>query len=157
MFISRFFFPFLAKKKDSIISCACACASSHYVRFSWFYWHFWANIVMHIWSMLQVCIIAIWSQGLILNSGRSYFGYMQLLAPGYLIHGLFWVQNGKNDYLQKMSVESWKSCIVIYLPITYSLLTWLQLLWWPQNSCLTACSCRRGTNHWASNAGHGTP
>ena len=27
---------------------------------------------MHICSMLQVCIIAIWSQGLILNSGRSY-------------------------------------------------------------------------------------
>ena len=43
----------------------------HYVRFSQFYWLFWANILMHICSMLQVCIIAIWSQGLILNSGRS--------------------------------------------------------------------------------------
>ena len=45
---------------------------THYVQFSQFYWHFWANLVMYICSMLQVCIIAIWSQGLILNSGRSY-------------------------------------------------------------------------------------
>ena len=44
----------------------------HYVRFSQCYWHFWANLVMHICFMLQVCIIAIWSQGLILNSRRSY-------------------------------------------------------------------------------------
>ena len=41
-------------------------------RFSRFFWHFWANLVMHICSMLQVCIIAIWSQSLILNSRRSY-------------------------------------------------------------------------------------
>ena len=33
---------------------------------------FWANLVMHIYSMLQFCIIVIWSQGLILNLGRSY-------------------------------------------------------------------------------------
>ena len=46
--------------------------SMYYVWLSRFYWHFWANLVMHICSMLQVCIIAIWSQGLILNSGRSY-------------------------------------------------------------------------------------
>ena len=45
---------------------------SHYVPFSRFYWHFGANLVVHICSMLQVCIIAIWSQGLILNLGRSY-------------------------------------------------------------------------------------
>ena len=45
---------------------------SHYVRFLWFYWHFLANLVMHICSMLQVRIIAIWSQGLILNSERSH-------------------------------------------------------------------------------------
>ena len=44
----------------------------HYVRFSRFYCHFWANLVMHICSMLQVRIIAIWSQGLILNSVKSY-------------------------------------------------------------------------------------
>ena len=35
----------------------------HYVRFSQFYWHFWANLEMQICSMLQN--IAIWSQGLI--------------------------------------------------------------------------------------------
>ena len=45
---------------------------SHYVRFSLFYWHFSANFVIHIRSMLQVCIIAIWSQGIILNLERSY-------------------------------------------------------------------------------------
>ena len=44
----------------------------HYVRFSQFYWHFWAFLVTHICSMLQGYIIAIWMQGLILNSGRSY-------------------------------------------------------------------------------------
>ena len=44
----------------------------HYVRFSRFYWHFMANLVMHICSMLQVRIIAIWTQGLNLNSGKSY-------------------------------------------------------------------------------------
>ena len=32
---------------------------------------FGANFVMHICSMLQVCIMAIWFQGLLLNSGRS--------------------------------------------------------------------------------------
>ena len=33
---------------------------------------FMANLVMHICSMDQVCIIALWSQGLIFNSERSY-------------------------------------------------------------------------------------
>ena len=39
---------------------------------------FGANLVMHICSMLQLCLIAIWSQGLLSNSGRSYatFGTM---------------------------------------------------------------------------------
>ena len=32
---------------------------------------FWANLVSHICSMLQVCIIAKWSQGILLNSRRS--------------------------------------------------------------------------------------
>ena len=49
--------------------------------------------------MLQVCIVAIWSQGYL----------KQLLAPRYqfleLIQGTFWVQNGKNDGFTKMSVE----------------------------------------------------
>ena len=44
----------------------------HYLRFSRFYWHFWANFIMHLHSMLLVCIRAIKSQGLILNSRRSY-------------------------------------------------------------------------------------
>ena len=78
----------------------------HYVRFSQFYWQFWANIVMHKCSILQVCIIAIWSQGLILNLES----HTQLLAPRYpfieLIQGAFWVQNGKNDAFTKMSAES---------------------------------------------------
>ena len=87
----------------------------HYVRF---YWHFWANLVIHIWSMLQVCIIAIWSQGLILNSGRSYANFhlwhqdtcLNLIqgVPLYILG----VQNGKNDGFTKMSVEFWKSYIV---------------------------------------------
>ena len=46
--------------------------SSHYVWFSQIYWHFSANFVMHICSMLQVCIIVIWSLGLILNSRWSF-------------------------------------------------------------------------------------
>ena len=43
---------------------------------------------------------------------------MQLLAPRYLflelIYGAFWVQNGKNYGHTKMSVESWKSYIVMF-------------------------------------------
>ena len=50
----------------------CSCCLLHYVRFSRFYWHFLANLVMYIYSMLQVYIIAIWSQGLLLNFIRSY-------------------------------------------------------------------------------------
>ena len=44
----------------------------HYVRFSRFYWHFWANLVMHICSILHVCNIAIWSLGLILSSYATF-------------------------------------------------------------------------------------
>ena len=44
----------------------------HYVRFSQFYWHFLANLVMHICSMFWVCILAILYQGPILNLERSY-------------------------------------------------------------------------------------
>ena len=84
----------------------------HFVQFSQFYWHFGANLVMHICSVLQVCILAIWSQGLI----WIHKGHTQLLAPRYLfldlIQGAFWVQNGKNDGFTKMSVESLKSYIV---------------------------------------------
>ena len=63
----RLFFFFRARpRRVTVVS------SVHYVRFSRFYWHFWANLVIHICSMLQVCIIAKWSQGLLLNLGRSY-------------------------------------------------------------------------------------
>ena len=55
------FFP----RSDSF----CSGLPLHYVRF---YWHFLENIVMRICSMLQVCIIAIWSQDPILNSERLY-------------------------------------------------------------------------------------
>ena len=56
----------------------------HYGWFSWLYWHFWVNLVMHmppsLCSMLQLC---------------------------------FWVQKKVLMIdLQKMSVESWKSYIV---------------------------------------------
>ena len=57
--------------------------------------------------MLYASIISILSQGLILNSRRSYttFGTkIHLFAE--LIQSDFWVQNGKNDGFTKMSVES---------------------------------------------------
>ena len=57
-------------KKTILLEFEHVFSPAHYVRFSWFYWHFWTNLLMHICSMLQVCIIVIWSQGLILNSGR---------------------------------------------------------------------------------------
>ena len=57
---------------------------------------------MHICSMLQVCIIAIWSWGLILNSGRSYATFGTKMPVLELIE----VQNSKNDGFTKMSVES---------------------------------------------------
>ena len=71
-----------------------------------FHDHFWANLVMHIYSMLQVCIIAIWSWGLKLNSRRSYatFGTKIRYLFLELIQGAFWVQNGKNDGFTKLSV-----------------------------------------------------
>ena len=85
----------------------------HYVRFSQFYWHVLANLLMHIFFMLQVCIIAIWSQGLILNSGRSYTTF-DTKIPVLRANSecTFWVQNGKNNGFTKMSVELWKSYIV---------------------------------------------
>ena len=48
-------------------------------------------------SMLQVCIIAIWSLALILNSGRSYSTFGTKRPVLEQIQGAFWVQNGKND------------------------------------------------------------
>ena len=58
--------------------------------------------------MLQVCIIAIWSLGLILNSEWSYatFG-TKIVVPVLRANSgcLNWVQNGKNDGFTKMSVE----------------------------------------------------
>ena len=43
--------------------------------------------------------MAIWSQGLILNSGRSYANLPPIYLFLELIQGAFWVQNGKNDGL----------------------------------------------------------
>lgn len=44
----------------------------HYVQFSQFYWHYWANIIiMHTFSMFQVCIRATMYRDLFLNSGKS--------------------------------------------------------------------------------------
>ena len=64
---------------------------------------------MHICSMLQVhFLIAFWSQGLILNSGRSYTTFGSKI-PVFRANsgGAFWVvQNGKNDGFTKISVES---------------------------------------------------
>ena len=62
-----------------------------------------------------VYYIAIWSQGLILNLGRSYAIFGTKISVLELIQGLFWVQNGKNDGFTKMSVGSWKSYIVQFL------------------------------------------
>ena len=56
---------------------------------------------------LQVYIKAIWSEGLILNSGRSYATFGTTIAVFRAnSQGVFWVQNGKNDGFTKMSVES---------------------------------------------------
>ena len=57
--------------------------------------------------MPQVCIIAIWSIGLILHSGRSYetFGTEIPVFKANSAQGAFWIQNGKNDGFTKMSVE----------------------------------------------------
>ena len=67
---------------------------------------------MHICSMLQACIIAIWSNSLILNSGRSYATFGTKIPFLELIQGAFWVQNGKNGGFTKLSVELEKSYIV---------------------------------------------
>ena len=61
--------------------------------------------IMHMCSMLQVCITAIWSQALSLNSGRSYATFGTKILVFELIQGAFWVQNGNNDGFTKMSVE----------------------------------------------------
>ena len=61
----NYYFLFLWNSQVTFLKCW----QSHYVRLSLFYWHFWANIVMHICSVLQVCIITISSRSLILSSG----------------------------------------------------------------------------------------
>ena len=61
---------------------------------------------MYICSMLHLCIIAILSEGLILNSGWSYVTFGSKIPVFRAnIQGTFWIQNSKNDGFTKMSVE----------------------------------------------------
>ena len=59
--------------------------------------------------MLQVCIRAIWCQGLLLKSGRLYATFGTKNQDTFfraIIQGAFLVENCKNDGFTKMSVES---------------------------------------------------
>ena len=55
---------------------------------------------MHICSMLDVCIVAIWSHGLILNSGRSYATFGTKI-PVFRAFGHFGYKMAKMMDLQK--------------------------------------------------------
>ena len=61
---------------------------------------------MHVCSMLQVCIVAIWFQGLILNSGRSYATFDNKIPVFRDNSGSIFGTKWQNDGFTKMSVES---------------------------------------------------
>ena len=90
---------------------------THYVHFSQFYWHFCANFEMHIWSMLQVCIIAIWYQGLILNSGKSYATFGTKIPVFRANSGCFLGTKWQKWWIYKNVTRMMKIAVVIVLKI----------------------------------------
>ena len=108
-FVSRFSYLIITQSQTHLYFLM----GTHYVRFSRLYWLFWANIVMYICPMLQVCIIHTF-----MVSGPN-FEFRKIIAtfgtkiPVFrAILGSLLGTKWQKWWITKMSVESWKSYIV---------------------------------------------